>query len=118
MKNTAEDIERLKNEFKLCRNIMTALGDETRQHLLLIMLGSECGGSRAIDIAQKTNLSRAAVSHHIQILKNSGIVKSRREGTYIYYYLDPDVGNINCMIALFTDMKRIVKNLPDRSGEE
>lgn len=118
MKNTAEDIDNLKNEFKTCRNIMTALGDETRQHLLLIMLSSECSGSRVVDIAERTNLSRPAVSHHIQILKKAGIVKPRREGTYIYYYLDPDLDDIDNMISLFTDIKRIAKNLPDRSGEE
>ncbi|MGN0609578.1 MAG: ArsR/SmtB family transcription factor [Oscillospiraceae bacterium] len=118
MSNTAGDIEKLKSEFKSCSTLMTALGDETRQHLLMIMLGSECSGSRVVEIAEKTNLSRPAVSHHIQILKNAGIVKSRREGTFIYYYLDPNLGDIDNMISLFTDMKRIVNELPDRSGEE
>ena len=51
------------------------------------MLGGQCGGSRVVDIAEKTNLSRPAVSHHMQILKDAGIVKTRKEGTYVYYYL-------------------------------
>ncbi|MGN0696266.1 MAG: ArsR/SmtB family transcription factor [Oscillospiraceae bacterium] len=82
------------------------------------MLGGECGGNRVVDIAERTNLSRPAVSHHIQILKRAGIVKSRREGTYIYYYLDPDMSDIDDMISLFADIKRVAENLPDRSGEE
>lgn len=118
LSNTTEDIERLKQEFGVCRKLLTALGDETRQHLLLIMLSSKCSGIRVIDLAERTNLSRPAVSHHIQILKKAGIVKPRREGTYIYYYLDPEHGDIDNMISLFTDMKQIVNNLPDRSGEE
>ena len=116
--NTMEDIERLKAEFKACSKIMTALGDETRQHLLLIMISGQCGGSRVVDIAAKTNLSRPAVSHQMQVLKEAGIVKSRKEGTYVFYYLEPDLGDIDNMISLFGDMKKIVKNLPDRSGEE
>lgn len=58
MENTLEDVRRLEREFKACRNILTALGDETRQHLLCIMLQSQCSGSRAIEIARQTNLSR------------------------------------------------------------
>lgn len=80
MANTVEDVRRLEKEFKACRKILTALGDDTRQHLLCIMLRCECGGSRVIDIAEQTNLSRPAVSHHMQILKDAGVVKSRKEG--------------------------------------
>lgn len=118
MANTAEDIERLRTEFGACRKPMAALGDETRQHQLFIMLGSECAGNRVIDIAAKTNLSRPAVSHHMQILKDAGIVKSRKEGTCIYYYLAPDDGEVEKMITLFTDIKRIMEQVPDKSGEE
>ena len=68
MKNTLEDIERLRREFQECQSRFTALGDENRQRLLCIMLGSECGGSRVVDIAEKTNLSRPAVSHQQGLL--------------------------------------------------
>ena len=118
IKNTPADIEGWKEKFRKCQGLMTALGDETRQHLLFVMLGGECGGSRVVDIARRSNLSRPAVSHHMQVLKRAGIVRPRREGTCIYYCLDPDMGDIDNMISLFTDMKRIAENLPDRSGEE
>lgn len=70
-----------------------------------------------IDIAKKTNLSRPAVSHHMQILKNAGIVRVRKEGTFIYYYLDPEEGEIQKIIDLFSDIQKIMANVPDRSGE-
>lgn len=70
------------------------------------------------DIAKKTNLSRPAVSHHIQILKNAGIVRARKEGRFIYYYLDPDDNEVQKIIDLFTDIRQIKKNAPDRSGDE
>lgn len=71
MKNTREDILRLEKELRACQKILTAIGDETRQHLLCIMLQGECRGSRVIEFAEKTNLSRPAVSHHMQILKDA-----------------------------------------------
>lgn len=115
MENTVQDIERLKLEFQRCQKIFTALGDETRQYLLCMMLSGPCGGSRVVDLAARTNLSRPAISHHMQILKDAGIVQSRKEGTLIYYYLDPQDGEIEEMIRLFTDIQRIMNHAPDRS---
>lgn len=117
MKNTLHDIEQLQSEFQSCQKIFTALGDENRQRLLCIMLGSKCDGSRVVDIAEKTNLSRPAVSHHMQLLKNAGIVKARKEGTYIYYYLDPDEKEIEKIIDLFSNIQKIMRNVPDRSEQ-
>lgn len=118
MKNTMQDIEKLQSRFQSCQKIFTALGDENRQRLLCIMLGGQCSGSRVVDIAEKTNLSRPAVSHHMQILKDAGIVKVRKEGTYVYYYLDPGEKEVEKMIDLFSDIQRIMRNVPDRSGWE
>lgn len=118
MKNTAQDIVRIKEKFQSCQNIFTAFGDETRQYILSVLLCGECGGSRVVDIAKRTNLSRPAVSHHMQILKNAGVVKTRKEGTFIYYYLDPEDSEIRKIIDLFSDIQQIMKNAPDRSGEE
>lgn len=117
MEHLMEDVKRLQNEFAACQGILTALGDEVRQHLLCIMIEGECSGSRVIDIAKKTHLSRPAVSHHMQILKKAGIVKSRKEATCIYYYLDPEDTEIEKLILLCTDIKNIMAVVPDRSGE-
>ena len=112
------DIQQLASSFHKYKKIFTAVGDETRQHLLIIMMQSDCFGSRVIDIARKTNLSRPAVSHHIQILKDAGIVKSRKEGRFIYYYLDPDTSEIDDLILLLTTVKNLIKISPDRSIEK
>ena len=67
----------LAKDFSSCTKILTALGDETRQHLILEMMGlGNCSGVRVCEITEKTNLSRPAVSHHLQILKDAGIVKN------------------------------------------
>ena len=88
----------------------------TRQYLLLQVLG-DCRGRRVVDIADRMKLSRAAVSHHIQILKNAGVVKSRKEGSFIYYYIDLDSNCMQSMIDLFTKIQEVMNQIPDRSGE-
>ena len=52
----------------------------------------ECNGVRVGAITEKTNLSRPAVSHHLQIRKDAGLISMRREGTKNYYYFDIDLG--------------------------
>lgn len=118
MKNTVQDIEKLQTDFRQCRKLFIALGDETRQQLLCIMLSGQCSGSRVVDIAGKMNLSRPAVSHHMQILKDAGIVKARKEGTFIYYYLDIEESETEKVIRLFSDIKQIMRNVPDREGDD
>lgn len=73
--------------FRNCRNAFTAIGDDTRQLILIVLLESELSGIRVGEIAEKTHLTRPSVSHHLQILKEAGIVAVRREGTRNYYYL-------------------------------
>lgn len=116
--NTKDDILRLERELKACRKALVAIGDETRQHILMTMLEGECGGNRVIDITERTNLSRPAVSHHMQILKDAGFVKVRKEGTKHYYYLDMDDNEIDKLCRLFEDIREILKNVPDRSEQD
>lgn len=111
-----EEIKQLAEEFKSCQKILLALGDVNRQHLILEMIKiEECGGVRVGVITEKTNLSRPAVSHHLQILKEAGILKMRREGTKNYYYFDADVEAMNALIGMLEHAKRFMEKLPDRS---
>lgn len=73
--------------FQKHRSAFTAIGDETRQSILLVLLENDLSGIRVGEIAKKTHLTRPSVSHHLQILKEAGIVAMRREGTKNYYYL-------------------------------
>lgn len=114
-----QEINLLAEEFESCRQILLALGDENRQHLILEMMRmGECGGVRIGAITEKTNLSRPAVSHHIQILKAAGLLKMRREGTKNYYYFDADAEAMDRLIAMLTHAKEIMEQLPDRGGND
>ena len=107
-----EEIDRLAKEFESCQKILLALGDENRQHLILEMIQMEqCNGVRVGTITEKTHLSRPAGSHHIQILKEAGILKVRKEGTKNYYYFDADTQAFNQLIHMLVHAKEIMERL-------
>ena len=89
-KECEETLQTIVAGFQECRNAFAAIGDETRQLILLILLESDLSGIRVGEIAEKAHLTRPSVSHHLQILKESGIVAMRKEGTKNYYYLSAD----------------------------
>ena len=91
MANDCEErLQKIVYGFRECRNAFTAIGDETRQLILLVLLESDFSGIRVGEIAEKTHLTRPSVSHHLQIPKEAGIVAMRKEGTKNYYYLSVD----------------------------
>ena len=117
--HTKADIEKLAKDFEKCRKILLALGDENRQHLILEMMKmGDCTGVRVLEITERTHLSRPAVSHHLKILKDAGILKMRREGTRNYYYFDPDQKSFDELIGLLAEAREITSALPDRSSKE
>lgn len=119
MSEHSKEIQQLAKEFEDCQKVLLAFGDENRQHLILEMMKmDECGGVRVGAITEKSNLSRPAVSHHIQILKEAGILKMRREGTKHYYYFDADTEAMNRLIHMLEHAKRFMEQLPDRSVQK
>lgn len=70
--------------------VLSALGNETRQ-LILVELLKNYGGIRVNDLADKVGLSRAAVSHHLKIMKDAGIADYYRVGTLNYYHASGDM---------------------------
>src|SRR4029453_11792174 len=68
-------------------NAMDALGDPTRRAILELL----SAGPRAVgEIAEQLPVSRPAVSQHLRVLKEAGLVAERRNGTRRIYRLDPD----------------------------
>lgn len=72
------------DEFIKVAEAFQQLGDGTRLKILCILCHSrEC----VSNIAAAVSMSNAAVSHHLQILKKSGLIVSERSGKEIYYTL-------------------------------
>ena len=66
-------------------NIFKALSDTNRLEILkMISENEKC----ACKILQNFNISQPTLSHHMKILCDSGIVKSRKEGKWSFYSID------------------------------
>lgn len=68
--------------------IFKALGDETRLKILIILSGRRIC---AKGIAKHLNISEAAVSQHIKVLKEAGIIVGVKTGYYVHYELQEQV---------------------------
>ena len=62
-------------------------GDQTRVKILMAL---ESGEMCVCDIAAVMNMSQSAISHQLRVLKQSNIVKTRREGKVVYYSISDD----------------------------
>ena len=82
-----KQIERIKAGFIQNRKLLIAIGDETRQNIIAVLMGNYAG-LRVGEITAKTHLSRPAVSHHLRILLDCGLVSLDKQGTKHYYSLN------------------------------
>ncbi len=67
---------------------MQALSDGTRRGILMML---RAGAMTAGEIASHFNMSQAAVSKHLSVLRAADLVRCRREGKYIVYELNASV---------------------------
>lgn len=118
MKDCKEIMLQLSKEFQECQNAFTAIGDETRQHIIIALLESDCYGTRVGEITKKTHLSRPAVSHHLQILKEAKIISMRREGTKNYYYMDANENQFGKLFNLLKHVNEIIQEVSESQNED
>lgn len=64
--------------------IFKVFGDSTRIKILYVLFEAEMC---VCDIAQLLNMTQSAISHQLRILKQSRLVKSRRDGKAVFYSL-------------------------------
>ena len=67
--------------------LFKVFGDSTRIKILYEISKGEMNVS---DIALALNMNQSAISHQLRVLKNSKLVKNRREGKAMYYSLADD----------------------------
>ena len=67
--------------------LFRTLGDGARI-LILCALGE--GEHNVTDLAARSNLSESATSHHLRHLRQTRLIKARKEGRYVFYSLDDD----------------------------
>ena len=67
--------------------LFKVFGDYTRIRILLLLQEKEANVN---EIANELNMNQSAISHQLKNLKQSKLIKNRREGQTIYYSLDDD----------------------------
>lgn len=66
-----------------------ALADETRRRILALL--SDQAELCVCELHYALDLHQPKVSRHLSVLRDAGILTVRREGTWIYYRLDPQI---------------------------
>ncbi len=67
---------------------LKALADPTRREILNLLKG---GKRSAGEICEHFDISAAAISRHLSVLKEADLVYDTREGKFIYYELNTSV---------------------------
>ncbi len=82
-------IEGLPEETELYNlaELFKVFGDSTRIRILYVLFEVEVC---VCDLAKALNMTQSAISHQLKILKQSRLVKARRDGKSIYYSLADD----------------------------
>ncbi|MBE6952138.1 MAG: helix-turn-helix transcriptional regulator [Ruminococcaceae bacterium] len=74
--------------------LFKVFGDTTRIRILYVLLNDEMC---VCDIAALLGMNQSAISHQLRILKQSRLVKFRRDGKSVFYSLADD--HVHAMIA-------------------
>jgi DNA-binding transcriptional ArsR family regulator len=68
--------------------LFKALNDTTRREILELLKEKDL---TAGEIAGEFNISKPSISHHLDLLRQAGLVESVKEGQFIYYSLNTTV---------------------------
>ncbi len=75
--------------WKQMSRVFTALGDEHRQRILLTFEPGE--RLNVGQVAEVSTLSRSAVSHHLKVLREAGVLESRKEGKEVFFWVNKNL---------------------------
>jgi DNA-binding transcriptional ArsR family regulator len=68
--------------------LFKALNDPTRREILELLGKKELSAG---EIADQFNMSKPSISHHLDLLRQAGLVESVKQGQFIYYSLNTTV---------------------------
>lgn len=75
------------NQLVQMAELFKALDDPTRLKIInALLLAEMC----VCDIAALLNMTQPAISHHLKMLRQSQLIKYRRDGKIVYYSLNDD----------------------------
>jgi len=66
-----------------------ALGDPVRLRLLSRVASSAGGEACVCDLSAGFEVSQPTISHHLRVLRETGLLQCERRGTWVYYWVVP-----------------------------
>ena len=87
-------------------DVFKALSDPTRRRILKLLKNKEMNAG---EIADVFHITKPSISHHLSILKNSGLIIDERRGQNIVYSLD---------MTVFQEVMQWFMSFADLKGEE
>jgi DNA-binding transcriptional ArsR family regulator len=69
-----------------CADVLRALGDPTRLAVLQALLQ---GPLHVNDLLKRVTVGQSLLSHHLKVLREAGLVRSKRDGKAVLYQVAP-----------------------------
>jgi ArsR family transcriptional regulator, arsenate/arsenite/antimonite-responsive transcriptional repressor len=71
-------------------DMFSAMGTESRLRIMQLLMTAEPTGLVVGEIQSELEIPNSTLSHHLDKLRNEGLVTVRREGTYLWYRANTD----------------------------
>jgi|ERR1051326_7729101 DNA-binding transcriptional ArsR family regulator len=71
-------------------DMFAAMGTESRLRIMQLLLTTHPEGLVVGDIGSELDIPSSTLSHHLEKLKNEGLVRVRRDGTFLWYSANTD----------------------------
>jgi len=84
------------------------LSDETRLRILFFLAQNQ--ELHVSDLCERLGLSQPAVSHHLALLRVSGLIEARREGKHNFYSIRADAFG-DLLVSLFSALGEVPKKI-------
>lgn len=92
----------------LMQKIFEALASTPRRKILAYLAHAELSAG---EIASRFDISKPAVSQHLNVLENAGLIASEKRGQFVYYRLVPDnlANTLNAYVQEICPVSRPLK---------
>ncbi|GBG95116.1 ArsR family transcriptional regulator [Ligilactobacillus salitolerans] len=90
--------------------VVNALADRNRQKIIVLLCHNLNDGLTVTDITEQMSITQPAVSHHLKILREAGLVSFRKNGLQSLYYLT--------LSEPLTQLERVIHDLRIEVGDK
>ncbi len=71
-------------------DMLAAMGNDARLRIMRLLLAAHPDGLIAGDVGGELGIPASTLSHHLDKLRNEGLVRVRRDGTFLWYSANAD----------------------------